>query len=54
MIGRVFEQYPNLRMDLLSDNDDFYHKLVFRNLGQAFWAYDGEVREFQRPWQKKP
>ena len=47
MIQEIFSQYPGLRMDLLSDNDEFYTKLHFRDLGKAFRAYDAEVREIQ-------
>lgn len=44
IIRQIFDRHPGQRMDLLSDNDEFYRKLCFRDLGKAFRAYDEEIK----------
>lgn len=44
LIMEIFNRNANLRIDLLSDNDEFYKKLKFRELGTAFRAYGIEIK----------
>lgn len=43
IIRQIFDRHSGLRMDLLSDNDEFYTQLHFRDLGKAFRVYEEEV-----------
>ncbi len=42
IIDEIFEQHKDLRIELISDEDKFYQKLGFRNVGNAYRRYKSE------------
>ncbi len=42
IIDEIFEQHKDLRIELISDEDEFYQKLGFRNVGNGYRRYQSE------------